>query len=302
MDRGFNLQGGSNSFAFEFSGFNAFFKIPLSSLDSADSSIGATFLAYPDPNLFTAALNKSTEQIASSVMAVQTTGKVIGTVEAVFNFGLNFDPAVFSGKTPNPSCVFYVEPVDGGGVGSWSSRGCSTAAINATHVRCTCNHLTAFAVLISDKQESSRHAKALGTITNVGIGLSLLGIVLTILTLMTVRALRKQLRYRVRNSTVMRICVGVRHSPVLPLVRPFHLLQILLNLVIALGLSLLMFTFITTPKSEGGCVVVSFLGLYFFSASVRECGQLALHVPLCPCATLLTRDVPQQPLVDLECH
>ncbi len=36
------------------------------------------------------------------------------------------------------------------GVGGWSSKGCSVDSVNATHVNCSCNHLTNFAVIVDN--------------------------------------------------------------------------------------------------------------------------------------------------------
>jgi ABC-type nickel/cobalt efflux system permease component RcnA len=73
----------------------------------------------------------------------------------------------------------------------------------------------------------------------IGVGLSLIGIVLTALPILLIRALRKQLRY-----------------------------QILLNLVAALGGALVLFCFLTVPTTTVSCRVVSFLALYFWIASL----------------------------------
>lgn len=130
-------------------------------------------------------------------MSVQITGNLTGTVEGIFNFVTNVNASALLGK-PAPSCVFYVEPANGAAKGSWSTVGCTTSVLNGTHARCICNHLTSFAVLVSNHQHSTKDTNAVTLITLIGIGLSLVSIVVTIGTLLSVSLLREQLRYRVR--------------------------------------------------------------------------------------------------------
>eukprot|EP00036_Acanthoecidae_sp_10tr_P024959 CAMPEP_0206317430 /NCGR_PEP_ID=MMETSP0106_2-20121207/16636_1 /ASSEMBLY_ACC=CAM_ASM_000206 /TAXON_ID=81532 /ORGANISM="Acanthoeca-like sp., Strain 10tr" /LENGTH=1281 /DNA_ID=CAMNT_0053749031 /DNA_START=95 /DNA_END=3941 /DNA_ORIENTATION=+ len=232
--------GGDAAFSFEFDGFNSTFKVPLSSISSDDDFVGAAFSSYADAKLFKSDLNASVMQLGSSVMAVQITGNLTGNVEGVFDFTAYLNASAFD-KYPArlvPSCVYYVEPSSGSAVGHWSPRGCWTKIVNETHAQCVCNHLTSFAVLVSDREQSTTDAKALSVITYVGVGVSLVCILVTVGTLATVDLLRNQLRYR-----------------------------ILCNLVISIGFSLVMFTLISTPKGKIECSIVSGLTQYFFTAT-----------------------------------
>ncbi|XP_030832015.1 adhesion G-protein coupled receptor D1-like [Strongylocentrotus purpuratus] len=71
-------------------------------------------------------------------------------------------------------CVFYDFSADNY-TGAWSTEGCRASDINATHVTCSCDHLTNFAILlqINDIEISEKDQLILQIISQVGIGLSL---------------------------------------------------------------------------------------------------------------------------------
>lgn len=221
-------------------GIGASFVIPATSMRSSNNLIGATFTEYLDSRIHYAELNASESQVTSTIMSVDVVGSLEGIVQGVFDHTVNLDLDSLTLTKYKPVCVFYVEPQNGSLSGSWSSVGCTTTKISATHTQCTCTHLTSFAVLVtSEDPPSDEDARALSIITYIGVAMSLVGIVLTIGTVATVKVLRKQLRY-----------------------------QILLNLVAALGMSLLFFCLLTTPTTTASCEFVSFGTLYFVLASL----------------------------------
>eukprot|EP00035_Acanthoeca_spectabilis_P032844 m.20726 g.20726 ORF g.20726 m.20726 type:complete len:1336 (+) comp5604_c0_seq1:293-4300(+) len=213
--------------------------------DNASSFFGATITEYTNPSIFVDGLNSTTEQIGSTVLSVLVTTQMNGTVIGVFDFSLNLHGSLLGNANLRPECVWYVEPNNGSEAGEWSTAGCITRPINRTHAVCECTHLTSFAVLVSGdgaqsaSQSRSPHAQVLSIVTYLGVGFSLAGIVVTVVTVLAVRPLRTQLRY-----------------------------QILLDLVAALGLALLCFCLLTTPTTTHGCEAVSFVTLYFFMASI----------------------------------
>ncbi|XP_022778248.1 putative adhesion G protein-coupled receptor E4P, partial [Stylophora pistillata] len=93
----------------------------------------------------------------------------------------------------NRTCVFWSFSEDH--FGSWSSEGCQTRIRSDSQTECVCNHLTHFAVLMDftddggdvkvfnqDKTRlSDEHDKILTILTRVGMALSLIGVVLTII-------------------------------------------------------------------------------------------------------------------------
>ncbi|XP_022101230.1 cadherin EGF LAG seven-pass G-type receptor 2-like [Acanthaster planci] len=52
-------------------------------------------------------------------------------------------------NTINPQCVFWDFSLFDG-VGGWSTKGCSVDSFNTTHINCSCNHLTNFAVMVDN--------------------------------------------------------------------------------------------------------------------------------------------------------
>ncbi|KAJ7389275.1 hypothetical protein OS493_032432 [Desmophyllum pertusum] len=79
-------------------------------------------------------------------------------------------------------CVFWKWNFSHPANGSWSGDGCSLVESNRSHVVCTCNHLTNFAILMNIEQHkfSDKHKQALCYITYIGVGISLLGETITI--------------------------------------------------------------------------------------------------------------------------
>lgn len=227
--------------AFEFTeGLGVTFLIPAATLSGNESLVGATFSEYLDCRLFISELNRSETQVGSTVITVEGTNVINGYVEGVFAHRFNANTSMMNSTRLKPSCVYFVEPSNGSLAGSWSTAGCRTAVINDTHTRCRCTHLTSFAVLVSaDDSTTNEDARALSAITYAGVTVSLLGIILTICTLLSVPTLREQLRY-----------------------------QILIDLVSALGMALLFFCLLTTPTTTASCEMVSFGALYFFVASL----------------------------------
>ncbi|XP_031566278.1 adhesion G protein-coupled receptor L2-like [Actinia tenebrosa] len=127
--------------------------------------------------------------------------------------------------------------------GSWSTVGCriSRKESNENYTVCHCDHLTHFAVLMKvtvddkDKPMSRSHIVALEAITYVGCSLSLIGEVLTIVTLTCLRLARTE------TNTI-------------------HL-----NLVTALGLAQIIFlSGIGATANRGVCKFVA-IALHFFN-------------------------------------
>lgn len=109
-----------------------------------------------------------------------------------------------------PTCVFYIPPTSTTqSNGSWSTSGCTTYTLNWSHARCVCNHLTSFAVLVSNESRNDADKHALSLITYIGIAISLLGIGITLATVGAIDQLRRQLRYQVTPLGFSNIVVKV---------------------------------------------------------------------------------------------
>ncbi|XP_049644322.1 adhesion G protein-coupled receptor E3 [Suncus etruscus] len=82
-------------------------------------------------------------------------------------------------------CVYW----DGSAGGSrWSTEGCELLQVNWSHVTCSVQHLSSFAVLMAFKQQEED--PALTIITYVGLSLSLLCLLLAVLTFLLCRTIQ----------------------------------------------------------------------------------------------------------------
>ena len=88
--------------------------------------------------------------------------------------------------TSNVSCAFWSFSQD-----LWSTVGCSTVCHNGTHTKCSCTHLTNFALIFNVHEEFvgelDGHGEHLETITYVGFTISILCMLLTVLVFLTTR-------------------------------------------------------------------------------------------------------------------
>ncbi|XP_071952887.1 adhesion G protein-coupled receptor L3-like [Antedon mediterranea] len=90
--------------------------------------------------------------------------------------------------------------------GLWSSKGCKMDAGNT----CSCNHTTSYAVLMRTTRQvphSDSHQLALGWISRVTIGLSLLGLILTLITYCCFRKLRNSDRSWIHCNLVSNLMI-----------------------------------------------------------------------------------------------
>ncbi|KAM7449252.1 hypothetical protein ABFA07_002809 [Porites harrisoni] len=129
-------------------------------------------------------LGPSDKRIDSSILGSSLKPYQTG----VFRENVTIVLRTFKGNEHKDSkkCVFWkwnhLHPNNG----RWSGDGCSLVKTNGSHVVCTCNHLTNFAILIDIKPQKipEKHQKALTFITYIGLGISLLGETITIVAYM----------------------------------------------------------------------------------------------------------------------
>ena len=86
----------------------------------------------------------------------------------------------------NVSCAFWSFRQD-----FWSREGCVTVCHNASHTKCSCSHLTNFALIFNVHEEFvgdlGNHAEKLKTITYVGFTISIICMVLTVIVFLSTR-------------------------------------------------------------------------------------------------------------------
>ncbi|GBN47598.1 Adhesion G-protein coupled receptor G4 [Araneus ventricosus] len=145
-------------------------------------------------------------------------------------------------RKANWGCVSWDEALNNN-FGGWSYKGCFSVLIDPTHVRCYCNHLTSFTVILELNpgfQISKVHKAALSIITYIGCSLSIFGLGIIILTFAIFRKWREDIRHKT-----------------------------LFNLSVCLTSFLLIFLIgIQKKEWEYGCVAVTILLHYFMLASL----------------------------------
>ncbi|XP_077331912.1 adhesion G protein-coupled receptor L3 isoform X4 [Lithobates pipiens] len=106
----------------------------------------------------------------------------------------------------NPNCSFWSYSKTNFS-GHWSTQGCRLMTTNKTHTKCSCNHLTNFAVLMAHvavKQYDVVHDLLLDVITWVGILLSLVCLLICIFTFCFFRGLQSD-----RNTIHKNLCISL---------------------------------------------------------------------------------------------
>ncbi|XP_077987449.1 uncharacterized protein LOC144442051 [Glandiceps talaboti] len=108
--------------------------------------------------------------------------------------------------THEQRCSFW-KPV----IGIWSSEGCELdeKATNETHTVCRCNHLTNFAVLMqyTEMIDLGVHEDALEYMTYIGISLSILCLIVTLLIYLLGKLLKSQ-RIIIHANLAMSLLIG----------------------------------------------------------------------------------------------
>ncbi|XP_023685991.2 cadherin EGF LAG seven-pass G-type receptor 1 isoform X1 [Paramormyrops kingsleyae] len=101
-----------------------------------------------------------------------------------------------------PLCVFWNHSISVGGTGGWSSRGCELVYRNSSHIRCQCNHMTSFAVLMDISKREHGDVLPLKIVTYTTVSASLVALLLTFILLAAVRKLRSNLHSIHKNLVV----------------------------------------------------------------------------------------------------
>ncbi|XP_014195893.2 adhesion G-protein coupled receptor G7, partial [Haplochromis burtoni] len=138
-----------------------------------DSNVSLGFVLYQNDRFFRSKLymrRRATIRVLSASVSGQEPNMVPQHVEMMFR------PRNISGTSLYDfSCVFWNYSQK-----DWSTSGCSKGNTSDGLMRCFCNHTTNFAALWSYR-ENYEYAEALGVISIVGLSLSILGLVVTII-------------------------------------------------------------------------------------------------------------------------
>ncbi|XP_003391736.2 PREDICTED: adhesion G-protein coupled receptor G2-like [Amphimedon queenslandica] len=225
--------------------------IPKSILNvTTDAQIKVAFSLYEETAFFPIRDPPPNTIVGSSVISARIAGVSDGTQLP--------DPVVITlalktNNFSNPFCVYWdFKAAEGGG--NWSTDGCTVEAANSS-VTCHCNHLTNFAILVDISRrtegptQSPRHiAVALDMVSYFGVGISLVGLILTIITLV----IFKKIRTKDASKFHIQLCVSLS----------------LMLLVFVSGISEV------SPKE--GCITVGVLIHYFALVAWMWMGAEAL--------------------------
>ncbi|XP_026016749.1 adhesion G-protein coupled receptor G7-like [Astatotilapia calliptera] len=139
-----------------------------------DSNVSLGFVLYQNDRFFRSKLymsRRATIRVLSASIRGQEPNMEPQHVEMMFR------PRLINGTSLYDfSCVFWNYSQK-----DWSTSGCSKGNTSDGLMRCFCNHTTNFAALWSFSETFDHYAEALGVISTVGLSLSFLGLIVTII-------------------------------------------------------------------------------------------------------------------------
>uniref|UniRef100_A0A8B9UDX5 Adhesion G protein-coupled receptor G7 n=1 Tax=Anas zonorhyncha TaxID=75864 RepID=A0A8B9UDX5_9AVES len=139
----------------------------------------AGFVLYQNDKLFQSKTYSSHSNFSKQIVSGNIDGGTASGVEIAFNPKYNTSKFLLH----DYACVFWDYAVN-----DWNTAGCTKE--KGQVLRCKCNHTTHFAVLMAFRI-NYKYAKPLECISYVGVGLSIAGLVITILFQIFTRKTRK---------------------------------------------------------------------------------------------------------------
>ncbi|NWX14871.1 AGRG7 protein, partial [Aegotheles bennettii] len=146
-------------------------------INTSNGKVG--FVLYQNDRLFQSRIYQSHSSFSKQIVSGNIDGGRTSGVEIAFSPKYNTSEL----QLRDHACVFWDYTVN-----DWSTTGCAKG--RDLFLRCRCNHTTNFAVLMSF-QIKYKYAKPLEYISYVGVGLSMAGLVITILFQIFTRKTRK---------------------------------------------------------------------------------------------------------------
>ncbi|XP_052833205.1 adhesion G-protein coupled receptor G6 isoform X2 [Octopus bimaculoides] len=140
-----------------------------------------TFSSMRDDMLYRAILNSSSKpktKINSHIIAASIPNIPVTDLDEPVTISF----ILLDQNTYNARCVYWDETP--GGDTQWSTTGCNISYDDpGKRVLCSCNHLTNFALLmdVSQKEGNIKNTQPLSIISNIGCGISLVCLILTII-------------------------------------------------------------------------------------------------------------------------
>ncbi|XP_077480093.1 adhesion G-protein coupled receptor G2-like [Stigmatopora argus] len=211
------------------------------------------FTFYTKPVLFQDS-TLSNQTAVSPVLASSISNMSIGNLSDNIRFTIRNSPHV--NVNSKAICVFWDFDVNGGG-GGWSSDGCVVVSATWWGTTCSCNHLTAFAILLDLSRGGiidPHQAQILTFVTYMGCGLSSIFLAATLLTYLCFAKLLRDI--------------------------PAKILVQLCSSLLLLNLAYLLDGWLARYPARGLCVSTAFFLHYFLLTSFTWAGLEALHMYL----------------------
>ncbi|XP_073715519.1 adhesion G-protein coupled receptor G2 [Misgurnus anguillicaudatus] len=164
---------------------------PFLNVSEAEPKVGV--VVYNSDEQFTLGLGNAI--ITSEVIRIEVPGRVIVnlTDQLIIQF-----PVKKTTKNGTYSCQFYDEK---GTDNTWKNDGCSTGQISDNVVNCSCDHMTAFAVLLIDMNNiDEQQWEIMSYISYIGCSLSAVFSAFSILSYIVNSNARKEVSRRIHVS------------------------------------------------------------------------------------------------------
>ncbi|XP_018423821.1 PREDICTED: adhesion G-protein coupled receptor G7, partial [Nanorana parkeri] len=148
--------------------------------ESADNDIVVGFVLYQNDNLFKSS-HKRDLTYRKRVISANISNGIHANVE--FSFSQTSDPSYILVQY---ACVYWDYDKS-----EWNTTGCEKSSVNETlPLRCSCNHTTNFAVLMSFKENIT--SPELNIVSTTGCVLSVVGLAVTVVFLLYARFRKKE--------------------------------------------------------------------------------------------------------------
>eukprot|EP00064_Thunnus_orientalis_P012150 superscaffoldBa00001826_g12184 len=151
---------------------------------------------------------KKGELYEGRLVGLSVREKNISGLHERVNITMNLTKGV--NETENPICMFLNFSTK-----DYSDSGCRTLwERGQSHITCSCNHLTYFAVLLVSASTSPADKKALGYITLIGCSISLVALVITVVLFFSKRKARSDVSMKVHiNLAIALILLNLHFLP-----------------------------------------------------------------------------------------
>uniref|UniRef100_A0ACB8FH19 Uncharacterized protein n=1 Tax=Sphaerodactylus townsendi TaxID=933632 RepID=A0ACB8FH19_9SAUR len=141
------------------------------------------FVLYQNDRLFPSKIYKTQleENYSNQIISSNVNGTMVNNVKIALN--PHYNRSEF--RLYNYACVFWNYSLN-----DWDTAGCIKEADSSKLLRCSCNHTTNFAILMSFRI-NYKYARPLEILSYIGCGLSIAGLTCTIVFLILIRKQRR---------------------------------------------------------------------------------------------------------------